>query len=257
MIISHRGKGTGLPENSIAAFEAAFQAGAEGIECDLRMTADHRVLVQHGGTFGPKHRRIGVRWHPYAALERIAQQEGEPLFPIEELFQYIAQRTVPFYLELKDPSPSLSRVVLDLIRRGDLWDRASVLGFPGLIQPAIRLQREYPRLRTCRILLAPVVACARFSLDGTGVFFGWQDSVPASERIFRKTITPERLARLVEHCRQGNSPVVAGVINRPEGFSLFRAAGIRDVVTDDVAAAQRDRHLNTSAVILHQLPRDR
>ena len=227
----------GLPENSVAAFEAALRAGAEGIECDLRMTADHRVLVHHGGTFGPSHRKIGVRWHPYADLQRIAQEEGEPLFPAEDLFQYIAQRPVPFFLELKDPSPSLSRTVVEHIRRGDLWERVGLLGFPGLIQPAIRLRREHPRLRTWRILLAPVIACARFSLEGTGVFFGWQDSVPASERIFRKTLTPERLARLVQRCGHGNSPVVAGVINRPEGFSLFRAAGIHDIVTDDVPAA--------------------
>ena len=142
-----------------------------------------------------------------------------------------------FYLELKDPSPELAVAVSRLIGRDDLWERVSVLGFPGLIQPAIRLRREYPRLRTWRILLAPVIACARYSLDGTGVFFGWQDSVPASERIFRTTLTPGRLARLVRRCGLGNSPVVAGVINRPAGFELFQSAGVMDFVTDNVPAA--------------------
>lgn len=45
---AHRGLHAGfeVPENSIAAFEAAIAIGA-GIECDLRLTADAHVVVFH------------------------------------------------------------------------------------------------------------------------------------------------------------------------------------------------------------------
>ena len=45
---AHRGlhRGAGIPENSLTAFAAALDAGA-GIECDVRLTADDRVLVFH------------------------------------------------------------------------------------------------------------------------------------------------------------------------------------------------------------------
>src|SRR6476619_3773850 len=45
---AHRGLhyGSGFPENSLIAFSAALEIGA-GIECDVRLTADNRVLVFH------------------------------------------------------------------------------------------------------------------------------------------------------------------------------------------------------------------
>jgi len=47
MGFAHRGlHGPGVPENSLAAFSAALDAGA-GIECDVRLTADGEVVVFH------------------------------------------------------------------------------------------------------------------------------------------------------------------------------------------------------------------
>jgi glycerophosphoryl diester phosphodiesterase len=45
---AHRGLhyGSGFPENSLIAFAAALELGA-GIECDLRLTRDDRILVFH------------------------------------------------------------------------------------------------------------------------------------------------------------------------------------------------------------------
>ena len=45
---AHRGlhRGSDFPENSLIAFAAALELGA-GIECDLRLTADDRVVVFH------------------------------------------------------------------------------------------------------------------------------------------------------------------------------------------------------------------
>jgi glycerophosphoryl diester phosphodiesterase len=48
MGFAHRGLhfGSEIPENSLAAFEAAMELGA-GIECDLRLTSDDHVVVFH------------------------------------------------------------------------------------------------------------------------------------------------------------------------------------------------------------------
>jgi glycerophosphoryl diester phosphodiesterase len=45
---THRGLhyGAGFPENSLVAFAASLEMGA-GIECDLRLTADDRIVVFH------------------------------------------------------------------------------------------------------------------------------------------------------------------------------------------------------------------
>ena len=47
LILGHRGFHSVHPENSIAAFRAAFEAGADGIECDLQKDAGGRYVITH------------------------------------------------------------------------------------------------------------------------------------------------------------------------------------------------------------------
>ena len=47
MVVAHRGASIEQPENTIAAFEAAIDAGANSIEFDVRLTADDVPVVMH------------------------------------------------------------------------------------------------------------------------------------------------------------------------------------------------------------------
>jgi glycerophosphoryl diester phosphodiesterase len=47
MVVAHRGASVERPENTIEAFEAAIDAGADAIEFDVRMTADGHPIVMH------------------------------------------------------------------------------------------------------------------------------------------------------------------------------------------------------------------
>lgn len=49
-VIAHRGNRAHAPENTIAAFLRAVDAGADAIECDVRLTADGEVVVMHDPT---------------------------------------------------------------------------------------------------------------------------------------------------------------------------------------------------------------
>lgn len=46
-IIGHRGASAHAPENTLAAFRLAWQQGADGIELDVRLSRDGRVMVHH------------------------------------------------------------------------------------------------------------------------------------------------------------------------------------------------------------------
>jgi glycerophosphoryl diester phosphodiesterase len=46
-IIAHRGDSDVRPENTLAAFSSALQAGAEVVECDVQLTKDGHVVVMH------------------------------------------------------------------------------------------------------------------------------------------------------------------------------------------------------------------
>jgi glycerophosphoryl diester phosphodiesterase len=47
MVVAHRGASIEQRENTIAAFEAAIDAGADAVEFDVRMTADGHAVVMH------------------------------------------------------------------------------------------------------------------------------------------------------------------------------------------------------------------
>ena len=47
MVVAHRGASVEQPENTIEAFEAAIDAGADAVEFDVRMTADEVAVVMH------------------------------------------------------------------------------------------------------------------------------------------------------------------------------------------------------------------
>lgn len=47
LIIAHRGDVTNAPENTISAFKKAQELGADGIELDVRLTKDEKLVVFH------------------------------------------------------------------------------------------------------------------------------------------------------------------------------------------------------------------
>ena len=46
-VIGHRGASHDHPENTVEAFGAAQAMGADWVELDVRVTADHELIVHH------------------------------------------------------------------------------------------------------------------------------------------------------------------------------------------------------------------
>ena len=98
---THRGLhyGPGFPENSLLAFAGALELGA-GIECDLRLTADSKVIVFHDADamrICASPLKIGE-----SSLHELSRlRVGEhPIPTLESLFGLVDGR-VPLLLEIK------------------------------------------------------------------------------------------------------------------------------------------------------------
>jgi len=46
-VVAHRGSSLHQPEHTLAAYVAALDEGAEGLECDVRLTADGHLVLIH------------------------------------------------------------------------------------------------------------------------------------------------------------------------------------------------------------------
>ena len=44
-VVAHRGASADRPEHTLAAYELALQEGADGVECDVRLTRDGLVTA--------------------------------------------------------------------------------------------------------------------------------------------------------------------------------------------------------------------
>ena len=49
-VVAHRGASGELAEHTVAAYELALSQGADGLECDIRLTADEELVCIHDRT---------------------------------------------------------------------------------------------------------------------------------------------------------------------------------------------------------------
>lgn len=117
LIIAHRGAWaeTALPEQTRASFEAAFALGTDGVECDVRLTADGEVVCHHDAT---AERLTGVRVAiSEATLAELRSLDWDATTPgaasggiltLAELIEICrdAARPVVLAIELKHPNPA-------------------------------------------------------------------------------------------------------------------------------------------------------
>ena len=108
---AHRGlHGPGVPENSLAAFRAAVDAGA-GIECDVRLSGDGHVMVFHDHDL----RRLcasalAVESASAASLSgQKLYDSGEHIPRLTELLELVAGRT-PLLVEVKCRGGNAARI---------------------------------------------------------------------------------------------------------------------------------------------------
>lgn len=73
LIIAHRGSSFIAPENTLAAYELAWQQGAPAAECDVYLTKDHEIILLHDGTFkrtaGVDRKPADMTWGEIALLD--------------------------------------------------------------------------------------------------------------------------------------------------------------------------------------------
>ena len=247
LIIGHRGASVHAPENTLAAFERAFAAGADGIELDVRLARDGVPVVIHDATL----RRTGLRAGTVSRLTsgqltkidagtwfnrtqpKLARSEysEESIPTLEQVFEFCRSRPGLIYVELKsekDEVPNdLAFVVTALIKRFKFQNRVVVVSFD----------------------LAAIAALKAF--DGsirTGALFGssrmrgqiWRTDLilaAASECGADELLLNRLLARrrLLEKAGDRHLPVVVWTVDQPEWIQRARAANVHALITNDPA----------------------
>lgn len=235
MVIAHRGYSEKAQENTLSAFDAAIQAGAKGIECDIRLTRDGQAVVNHNKELLIDNQKVVIAKHSISELKDICKTSGHELLVLDDLFEYVKQKQAQFFLELKSSSPTLAESIINKIKEENLWQQVHVTGFSFFVKNALQAQSQHPKLQVGQFLHLPSYAYIRRPKKSFCVFLGWLDGIRGSQTLFRTLISPTRLVKLKNFFEKNGFNVIGGVINNESGLDLFKQAGITDIVTDKVS----------------------
>ena len=104
-IVAHRGYSGKYPELSPLAFEKALELPIHGIECDIRLSSDGKVVVHHDPTLDRTTNASGrVSRLTWEELRRLKIGGGQRMLLLDELLEMLVDKKHHLYIETKHPS---------------------------------------------------------------------------------------------------------------------------------------------------------
>jgi len=149
--IAHRGGSFGgVPEGTLAAFQAAVAADVDWLEFDVRRTADGVLVVLHDATVDRTTDGTGAVAGLTLAQVRALDAGGGATIPtVEEVVDLAVKAGVPILPEIKDgpASPGVPAELVDLLRAKAYLDHAVIQAFEA--ETLAELRRLAPEARAC------------------------------------------------------------------------------------------------------------
>jgi glycerophosphoryl diester phosphodiesterase len=160
LLIGHRGYPAKFPENTLASFEGAMQAGCHMIELDVTLTRDRKVVVIHDDTLDRTTNGKGpVRDHSLEEIKRVdAGSWFDPRFSTErvpELLEVMKLTTgrCMLNIEIKKsafdadyPVDAIERQVVKLVKNSGAMDRVILSSFDKRILERIAAMEDPPEI---------------------------------------------------------------------------------------------------------------
>lgn len=109
-VIAHRGASRAEPENTVAAFRRAAAMGADGVELDVRRTADGELVIHHDAHLGDGRVIVGTPRRELAALASF----GDALDACAGMFVNIEIKNDPDDPDF-DPDDAVAVAVLEAL----------------------------------------------------------------------------------------------------------------------------------------------
>lgn len=137
---AHRGASGYCPENTMAAFTKAIELGASGIEIDVQLTKDGKIVIIHDESLV---RTTGLNQlikdtHSDELLNLDAgswyapQFHNERIPTLKQLLELLKPTDLQLNIELKNgyfPYEGLEQLVVDMVREFEMTDRIIISSF--------------------------------------------------------------------------------------------------------------------------------
>jgi glycerophosphoryl diester phosphodiesterase len=152
VVISHRGEHLSHPENTLPAFQAAIDAGADYFELDVRTTSDGQLVLMHDGTVDRTTNGHGaVKEMTFAQIRALdagskmnAQFAGTRVPTLEEALT-LAHGKIGIYVDCKSLE---AKALVSMLEKTDMSDKVVVYGNPFFLKdvqalnPSLKIMPE-------------------------------------------------------------------------------------------------------------------
>lgn len=161
----HRGFSGNYPENTMLAFKKAEECGCDGVEMDVHLSLDGKVVVIHDEslkrTTGVDKMVGDLSFKELTSLNapfRFTEFGITPIPSFEEFCDFLSKNTMEVNVEIKSSDisyPGLEKKVCDILKSFNLVNRTIISSFNWL--SVIRCKELLPEVRT-GLLYSSVVA---------------------------------------------------------------------------------------------------
>ena len=218
-IYAHRGFSGRFLEGSQAAYQGAIEIKADGMECDIRLSKDGKLLCFHDATTNRLTGKSGrVSAMTYAEINSLI-----PTMLFEELLDLAIKNKMDLLVETKHPVRSGGRVetrVIDLLLENQekiAASRIRVLIMSFSILAVIRAKRRYPKV-------------------GYVVKRAWRLHFLPSNTVAIGFFLVKKNQRLIEKLR--DREVLVWTLNEREDLEYARELGLHNIITNFPDRAQ-------------------
>ena len=236
LIIAHRGDSANAPENTLSAFRLALANGADGIELDVMLSADQKLVVIHDDTLVRTTNGQGqVGKTPSAALRELdagswfkPEFQGEPIPLLDEVFAELGGKFL-INVELKNyktPKDQLPELVVALIKKHGLGESVLISSFNARNLP--RAKALAPEIRTGLLTLPGLLGLPMRGFLGRR--FGADDLNP-----YFKDVS----ARMVQSRHNLGQGVNVWTVDAPDDLRRMQAFGVDMIICNDPAHARQ------------------
>jgi glycerophosphoryl diester phosphodiesterase len=133
MVIAHRGAHEGVPSNTLLSLKAAIDLGIDYVECDIRTTADNKLIIMHDATVnGTTNGKGKVREMTLKQIRKLdagikvgPQFAGTKVPTFDEILK-TARGKIGIYADCKDVSPA---ALLGALKKYDMLQHSVIYGY--------------------------------------------------------------------------------------------------------------------------------
>lgn len=143
MIFGHRGASSIEPENTMKAFQQAFEDGADGIEFDVRLTADNQMVIIHDSLINRTSNGFGlVRKKTYQELLEFDFGKGEKIPLLEDVLKKFGNQK---WLNIEIKEKGFEKQLLELLDKQKITKKYVISSFDiSVIQKIKELNSDIP-----------------------------------------------------------------------------------------------------------------